>query len=369
MKMLQEILSISYYGNSLAMWALAFSGVLVSIFVSRRICRILKNNIVKLTKRTKTTLDDALVGSLERPISFFLIVVGVWFAINTFLVLPEAPHLRLETFYSFVVIFCIAWIIARTGDVLLENYLITLREKETGKSGFGGFLLPLLRTTFHFILWTVALMIGLDNAGYKIGAILAGLGVGGIAVAMAAKDIVSDLLGSAHVVFTRPFRVGDMIDYGGRWATVLEFTARRTTLRCFSTNHLIVVPNSYFITNDIVNVSDHPGHMILMNLRLSLKNTAEKVELALQKIEEIIRNIPGTRFIWIKFDHFDDYSFVLRMHYDILEFRERNRIKSAINLEILQELQGNGIELASFPVDHRSDEGPEMGRPAGDRIR
>ncbi|KPA08859.1 MscS Mechanosensitive ion channel [Candidatus Magnetomorum sp. HK-1] len=107
----------------------------------------------------------------------------------------------------------------------------------------------------------------------------------------------------------------------------------------------IIVPNAHFVGNEIINISSHPGFAILMNIRLSLENEPEKIKLALEIIENIITNNNGARFIYIKHDHFDDYSYVLRIHYDILLFKERIKVKSDINIEIARQFHEKNIKL------------------------
>lgn len=179
---------------------------------------------------------------------------------------------------------------------------------------------------------------------------------------MASKDQISDILGGITILINRPFTVGDKIMFKGQWAIVTSFGLRTTTLEDFAANFKYIVPNHHFTHNEITNISAHPGSMILMNIRLSLDNPADLIEKSLALIEDILKTNSDVRYIWSKLDHFDDYAFTLRIHYDILEFSKRNRVKTAVNLAIARAFQSHGIKFAAMPVRamHPSPETPSF---------
>ena len=210
--------------------------------------------------------------------------------------------------------------------------------------------LVLIRKISMAAIWCIAFITVLDIAGFNIGTFLAGLGIGGFAIAFAVKGMLADVFGGLTIMMLKPFKVGDMIDLKGSWCIVREIGIRYSTLEDFSYNYNHIVPNAILTESQIINISSHPGFTILTNVRLSTRNSAEKIKLALELIREIVNNHPGARFIWVKHDHFDDYSFVLGMHYDIYKFKERATVETDVNAEVVRRFKENNIEFTPIPM-------------------
>lgn len=290
----------------------------------------------------------SIAAGLRRPVAILVWVAGLWVIKHEVLTLPSWLIPWSDRLVYVGLVIGAGLLLSRLADAGVDGYLT--RAAERGGGQIDGLLIPLLRGGARFLVWAMVLVWGLDNAGYQLSAILGGLGLGGLAVAMAAKDLIADILGGATIMLNRPFTVGDKIMFKGQWTIVRSFGLRTTTLEDFSANYKVVVPNSYFINNEVTNISDHPGNMILMNIRLSLTTSADQLVLALSLVQDILKGHAEIRYIWSKLDHFDEYASTLRIHYDILEFRHRIRVKSEINLAIVRAFQSHGIKFAAMPV-------------------
>lgn len=329
-------------------WLLA-GLLLVAIPVAVRIVdALLRRRAASAGDSTPGPWFARLASAVREPAAALIRIAGVWIVVHEVLTLPAWLSLWAERGVYCAFIIGLGWLCARQAEAAVDGYLVSAarRKGEQVDSLLG----PLLRGASSFLVWLLVVIIGLDNAGYEIGAIIGGLGIGGLAVALAAKDIVADILGGAIIMLNRPFVVGDKIMFKGEWATVLEFGLRTTTLRDFKWNFKYIVRNAHFTSNEVVNISDHPGCMILMNIRLSLTTDAEQLPLALSLIQDILKGHPEVRYIWSKLDHFDEYAFTLRIHYDILEFKHRIRVKSEVNIAIARAFQAHGIQHAAMPV-------------------
>ena len=210
--------------------------------------------------------------------------------------------------------------------------------------------LVLVRKISMAAIWCIAFITVLDIAGFNIGTFLAGLGIGGFAIAFAVKGMLADVFGGLTIMTLRPFKVGDIIDLKGSWCIVREIGIRYSTLEDFSYNYNHIVPNAILTESQITNISSHPGFAIITNVRLSTQNSAEKVKLALKLIRDIIDNHPDTRPVYVKHDHFDDYSFVLRINYDIHKFKDRHIVETDVNAEIVRRFKENNIEFTPIPM-------------------
>lgn len=205
----------------------------------------------------------------------------------------------------------------------------------------------MLRKFFKLGVWSLAFIMALEIFGFNVGAILAGLGIGGLAIAMAAKNVLADLLGGITVMMLGLYKIGDMISFKGEAHIVKEIGLRYTILEDFSYNHKVTAPNSLLSETEVISISAHPGYTVLTNIGLSMDNSAEKITLAVKLIQKVIESNPRARFIWVKHDHFDNHAFVLRMHYDILQFKERSVVETQINAGVAKAFQANHIRLVA----------------------
>ena len=211
-------------------------------------------------------------------------------------------------------------------------------------------LLPLSRSFLKFMIWMVALITGLSSLGFDVGAVLAGLGIGGLAIAMASKDTLSNLIGGINLLLTKPLKVGDEIHFNKERTVVEEIGLRYTKLRNFSGNFVVTVPNARLAEVEVINRSAHSGFIVTVDIPLSIRNEAEKIPAALQLVTDIIQQHPDTDFIWAIHDNFTHYSFGLKARYDVREFSERNRVRTEINAEIVNQFQQQQIEFSAGPL-------------------
>lgn len=343
-----SFLEETWAGNTMLQWILAGALVVAIPLVVRIVDAVLGRQARASESGAAQGWLAALADAIRRPAAMLLRFAGLRIIVHDVLAMPAWLRGWAEGAVYLGLMLGFGWLAASLATKAVDGYL-TRSARDAGQK-VDELLRPLFRGVTGGLVWVVVLVAGLDNAGYEVGALLAGLGVGGLALAMASKDLLADLLGGIYIMINRPFSIGDKIKYRDQWAVVLEFGLRTTTLRDFDINHKIVVPNGQFTNTAMVNISDHPGSMILMNIRLSLTNEIERVEHALALVQEILKGHSEVRYIWSKLDHFDDYAFTLRIHYDILEFKHRIRVKSEINLAIARAFQRNGIKFAAMPV-------------------
>lgn len=216
-------------------------------------------------------------------------------------------------------------------------------------------VMMLLHKVSKFFIIGTSFILCLDAIGMNTGAILAGLGIGGIGIAMASKDILSDIFAGVTIMVMGLYKIGDIISFKGTWYIVKEIGIRHTTLKDFNYSYQVSMPNGKLAETEIVNVSSHAGHIILKNLYLATTNSTEKMQQAILLIEEVIKGIPAAKFVWAKHAHFDDYSFALKFYYNVQEFKLRHKTESEVNATIVKRFQENGIKFASFPVDLSSE--------------
>lgn len=233
--MLEKIASLfpsalqqAYLGNSIAKLIVAIVGILLSIIVAKIMYWLISTIVKKLTSRTKTNLDDLLIEKLEGPIAFAIGLFGVWMSVDIL-----AFPLGLKTFFYVVFYIAtvanIAWTSTRLIDAIIDEYIVPLTEKS--ESDLDDQILPIVRKILKVTIWALAIIIGLSNAGYDVGALIAGLGIGGLAFALAAQDTVKNLFGGITIFTDKPFKIKDRVIASGHDGVIEEIGLRSTRLR------------------------------------------------------------------------------------------------------------------------------------------
>ena len=237
-----EFLAYTIYGNSVQSWALSLSLTLVVAGGLAMATSFVVRHLSRLAARTSNDLDDLAAGVLGRTKLFFLVALGV-LAGSQFLILPDRARDILQGIAFVALLLQLAiWGNAAIG-VSLNRYT-TRRMEEDAESAttvrFVGFLLRLG-------LWLLIALVALDTAGVDITALIAGLGVGGIAVALAVQNILGDLFASLSIVLDKPFVIGDFIIVGDLMGTVEHIGLKTTRVRSLSGEQLV------FSNNDLLN--------------------------------------------------------------------------------------------------------------------
>ncbi len=186
----------------------------------------------------------------------------------------------------------------------------------------------------------------LNNAGYDVAAVLAGLGIGGIALAMAAKDTVSNVFGGFTIFTDRPFKINDRIKVGGFDGNVSEIGIRSTRLRTLA-GTLVTIPNSTFSDTAVENVTAEPSRKVSLNLGLTYDTTPEAMEQAMELLREIAAANPNLEEkVVIGFNQFGDFALNLMMIYYIKSGADIVVTQTEINMEILRRFAARNLEFA-----------------------
>lgn len=336
----------SYYGNTLQEWLIALLIVLAAVIVGRILYWLFSAVAAKLTGRTKTRPDNILITTLKRPVSLVATLLGIWYGSNT-LTFSEPVQTGIRQLFQIVVIFTIAWLLIRVLEALFTQYLVPMVGKT--ETDLDDQLLPILRTGTKTVIWVMAIIIALDNAGYDVGALLAGLGIGGLALAMAAKDTISNIFGGFTIFTDKPFTLRDRIKVSGYDGTVKEVGLRSTRVETLA-GTIVTIPNSTFAATPVENISLEPSRKIVATLGLTYDTTPEQVNMAMETLQSIAAKNPDLEENGVAaFTEFGDFSMNLSFIYRIRKDSDILRTQTAVNLAILSEFNSKGLEFA-FPT-------------------
>ncbi len=343
---MSEFLEKTFYHNTIGQWAISFAIVLGAVVVAKILYWLSKNVLKKLTAKTKTKLDDLLIDKLEEPVVLALVLTGLTVAFNR-LYFSEAINDWGNKVLHITYTLNITWMVARVVDALIVEYIVPLTEKT--ENDLDDQLMPILRKGLRFTIWALGLILALNNAGYDVGALLAGLGIGGLALAMAAKDTVSNFFGGIMIFTDKPFKIGDRIKIGGFDGTIVEIGLRSTRLKTLD-GRIVTIPNSKFPEGMVENVSSEPSRKIVLKLGLVYDTTPEKIEQALDLLKNIARsNNDVEENVIVGFNDFGDFALGITFIYYIKKGADIMQTQTDINLEILRQFNANGLEMA-FPT-------------------
>lgn len=342
-----EFLEKEYYWNTVSEWLIGLSIILAGVLLGKVVFWVIENVVKKITSKTKSNIDDIVIDMIEEPVSFAISILVIWYGLDL-LNLPDAGHIWINRIYYILIIFTISWLINRLIDALIEEYLVPI--VENSESDLDDQLLPILRKGIHATVWVMAIIIALNNAGYDVGALIAGLGIGGLALALAAQDTVANVFGGVTIFVDQPFTIRDWIKINGHEGTIEEVGIRSTRIRTFP-GRLITIPNKTFAESAIENVSAEPSRRVIITLGLTYDMSHEKVDEALKVLAQIHddnKDVLEEKHLEL-FDSFGDFSLNVKFIYYITKGEDVFQVNSKINFEILERFNKARLDFA-FPT-------------------
>ncbi len=341
-----EFLSKTIADIPILRWLTAL-GITLGVAVGlRMLIPLLSWRLRRWSEQTLTEVDDRLTEILERTRWFFMIAVGLWVAV-TFVHLQE----DVERFVRRAAVLaalaqCAVWgahLVTITVDRQQQR---TLQDDDaasaTGLAALG-FILKL-------VLFSGIALVALDNLGFDVTALVAGLGVGGIAVALAVQNILGDLFASLSIVLDKPFVIGDFLIVGDYLGTVEKVGLKTTRLRSLG-GEQIIVANSDLVDSRIRNYKQMQERRVVFSFGVLYQTTGEQLKSIPKTVEWIIREQELARFDRAHFQKFGDSSLDFEVVYYVLspDYNVYMDVQQAINLELVDVFEKEAIGFA-FPT-------------------
>jgi len=331
-------------------WVLAVIILFVTVVANRYLIRILHLMTQNLAQRTETTLDDTLLQAAEKPLGWLIMVLGIWASVMV--INPPSDVLPIVAIVEHIgrlaSIILIGWFVWRLVDGLSA---FAMSRAQKTDSALDDQLVPFISKTLKLFIIVTGVLVVAQNMGYSVSGLIASLGIGGIAVAMAARDTIANLFGSVMLLVDRPFIVGDWIKTSEFEGVVEEIGFRSTKIRTFEKT-LVNVPNSLLANMVIDNIDARSMRRIKMRIGITYGTTTEKMQLAIEGIEKILREHPGIDqgFSLVKFDDFEESSLSIFLYYfsQSKEWAVYLQVRQEVNMQIMQLLESLGLSFA-FP--------------------
>jgi len=338
-----------FYGNTLRNWLISILIIVGAMLLNKAIDLLNKHIIRKFTVKTKNRLDDILFKMLEAPVLLGIALAAIWFAARRLELGTPVETVILKA-YRVLTVINITWFIVRFVNALLEEYLAPKAADQNSHKHLDIHLLSILRRAVLTVIWSLGIVMALNNVGVNVGTLIAGLSIGGLAFALAAQDTIKNVYGGFTILTDRPFRIGDRIKVDGFDGFVENIGIRSTRLRTLE-KRMVTIPNFKLVEASVENISEEPKRRILMKLGLTYNTAPEKMDQAMS----ILRNIPNIiaevdpKDITVAFTDFTDYSLVITFVYFILKPADVMEIPSRVNSEILRSFNAAGLQFA-FPT-------------------
>jgi MscS family membrane protein len=342
-----ELLSQMFYGNTIAQWTVAAGIAVVSVMVGKIVYWIARRILHRAAKHTATDLDDFLVDTIDEPIVVVVTVIGFWLAVQT-LTLPPGLEQFLWSATQAALVLAVTWALVRLWDAVVAGVLAPLTA--SSDTDLDDQLLPILRRGGKGAIWVIGVIVALNNAGYDVMALIAGLGIGGLALAMAARDTVANVFGGFTIFTDRPFSTGDRIVISGYDGTVSEIGIRSTRLKTLAGRE-VSIPNSRFADSPVENISREPNRKIVLELGLTYDTSHGRIGRAMDLLREIVeaQGADTEEKVVIGFNSFGDFALGITLIYYITRGADIMGVQTAVNLAILERFNAEGLEFA-FPT-------------------
>ncbi len=317
-------LDIAWLRYGIALLVVAIGYVAKKIFTG-----VIVTKLKKFTEKTESEYDNLLLQAITAPTGMFCIVIAVYIAL-LICKLPSVANEHLGGGFITVVSILVLWLLIRLTDLvvmLLNNKLRSMHDDIALQ------FLPLLRRGLRVFIFITGSIFIIQNIGVDVGSLLAGLGIGGLAMALAAQDSLANFFGSLVLLVDRPFKVGDWITVGDVDGDVEEMGFRSTRIRTWHKS-LVTLPNKILSSANIENWSKMNKRRVKQKLQITYDTPAEKVQQFVRGIDKILRENKDVNqdFMLVKFTEFQESSLEIFIYYftttiawvEYLEIRESN---------------------------------------------
>lgn len=342
MNELIKTLETAFLGNPLWHWAAAFATGIALLVALRLLQGLAATRLAALAQRTETHADDAILHALQKTKLLVLIIVSVY-AGTFWLHLPN----RATQIIDRVIVIALLLQAAIWAGAAVKAWLQSYRERRLAGDPAAVTGLTALGFVIQLVLWVSVLLLILDNLGINITTLVTGLGIGGVAVALAVQNILGDLFASLSIVLDKPFVIGDFLIIDQHMGTVENVGLKTTRIRSLSGEQLVFA-NSDLLKSRIHNYGRMYERRIVFSIGVTYQTPREKLKIIPDIIREAITSQERTRFDRAHFKEYGNFSINFESVYYVLvpDYNVYMDIQQAVNLRIHERFEDEGIEFA-----------------------
>jgi MscS family membrane protein len=346
-------------GNSFAHHAISLVLLLIALLARRIVTRLFFPALRRLAARTETTLDDKMFPALEGPAAALVVIFGLFSALRV-LKLPAAADHYLGAGSQVAFSLVVFWGLWRAFAALLDHLDEVARERSLGVAAF----MPWIRKTLLTGFVVVAALLTFQSLGFDVKAVLAGLGIGGLAFALAAQDTLANIFGAIVVAVDQPYTVGETVRIGANVGVIEDIGLRSTRIRLLDKS-LMVIPNKTVAADTITNLSRFTGRRVEQVLALTYASRPEQLEELVPAIRALLegRAEVEPKSVQVAFRDFSASSLDIWLAYEARDsdFRLGLQLRQEVNLALLRLVAARGLAFA-YPTQTLEVAGPLLER-------
>lgn len=341
---MDSFLNQSFIGNTIQEYLLVLGAILLGILIVNIFKRVVLRRIEKMIGSTETDIDDYIFESFDKfviPIIYFSIIYAAVQSLNlgeNVISVIEVAYIVIITYFSVRLISSIVLLFLRTYVKRQENGTEKMKQ-------LGGVMLII-----NMVIWAIGFVFLFDNLGYDVTAIITGLGIGGIAIALAAQNILGDLFNYFVIFFDRPFEIGDFLIIGEKNGVVEKIGIKTTRIRTLSGEQL-VFSNADLTSSRIHNYKKMQRRRIVFSVGVTYETPAEKLRQIPGVLKEIVETQAIVDFDRAHFKTFGDSSLNFEICYYInsSDYNTYMDIQQDYNFRIYEKFEEMGVDIA-FPT-------------------
>ncbi len=335
------ILKQQYWGNTVYQWAISVAIVFGAILAIRLFKYFVLKRVKSWSVKTSSTWDDFIVEILEGSALPLLYITAIYFSLVNLSLPPSADKL-IDAAFMVAITYFVLKVLSATFKKFIHSYIHKEEDSESKEKQAAGLLV-----IANIFIWMMGVIFLIDNFGYNVTTLIAGLGVGGIAIALAAQTVLGDLFSYFVIFFDRPFRIGDFIAVGDK-SGVIEYIGIKTTRIRTLSGEQLVCSNTDLTNSRLHNFKVMEKRRVLFSLGVTYQTGYEQLASIPDLVKEIITSKDKVQFDRAHFSGYGDFSLNFEFVYFVLDpnYNVYMDIQQDIYLNIFKEFESCGIEFA-----------------------
>ena len=345
-----DLLKKAFLGIPLYKFILSLLIIFLSLIIRRIFHRYIVKILKKWTEKTKFEYDDLFIDAVHPPISALVIGIGFFLALKTLNIVIEGHDFAGFLNRSFDVALSViaVWAAYRLSDLFV---FIIRKILMRSNDDLGAHFADLFKQAMRIMVVVIGGIMIIQNLGYSVSSLLAGLGIGGLAVALAAQDTLANFFGTVVMLTDKPFKIGDWVQFRDVDGSVESIGFRSTRVRTWSKS-LMIIPNKVITSEIIQNWSAMPKRRVKMTIGVTYDSPRDKVKALVEGIREILRTDEDVDqdFFLVNFTDFNASSLDIFIYYftKSTQWAVHLDVREKINLKIMQKVEELGLSFA-FP--------------------
>ena len=338
---------MTFLNNRLDQIVMSLLLIVLGWLVARLLANVFFKYAARWTKRTMTQFDDFGMVVAQNLLTFIVVLLSFYYATRV-LTLTESIDLLINKIVLILVALKITSSLLRMFDFVVHAYLVPYTQKNNIMDQS---IIPTLERFVKVVVWAIVILMIVSNLGYDVTSLVAGLGIGGLAVALAAQDALGNLIGSISIFADKTFKVGDFIRTEEFEGTVKSVGLRSTRFESMEGTE-IIYPNKRLADIKIENLSRRPKRRVDLNFNLTYDTSTTKLKEAMKLLQEIIKaNKDTDAHSRVHFSEFGDSGLMVTLTYWIkdLDFEKGLKVQNDVNLKVKVAFEKSKIEMA-FPT-------------------